>query len=156
SKARFPAGRGAAVVTPGGELIVAVSNYENRTWFHIRDAESGNLRGEVIAANALIRNLTLLPDGRTLVFVREPEFGGPTPPAILFGTVKDGFEAVDVQTKENAYTSLALHPSGKWLATGQLDGTVRIFDTSTWRETTAYQWPVKPVEGLAFAPNGLT
>ena len=34
-------------------------------------------------------------------------------------------------------------------------GTVRAFDTSGWREATAHKWPVEPVAGLAFAPDGL-
>ena len=151
------AGRGGTVLTPEGTLVAAVSNYDNRTWFHVRDATTGALRGEHPAANSLIRDLTLLPDGKTLAFVREQEYRGPTPNAVVVGTLDGTFEAL-VTAKENepkTFASCALHPSGKWLAVGQYDGTVRVFDAHSWREAVAYQWPVKPVAGLAFSPDGL-
>jgi WD40 repeat protein len=150
------AGRGGAVVTPKGEWVAAVSNAVNRTWLHIRDAATGELRGEVPAANALIRDLTLLPDGRTLAFVRFQEYKGPTVNALVAGEIGRKLDVIDRPAKGAEYQCLALHPSGKWLAAGQIDGTVRVFDTANWREVTAYQWPVKPVAGVAVAPNGLT
>lgn len=150
------AGRGGAVITPKGEWVAAVSNAVNRTWFHIRDAATGDFRGEVHAANALIRDLTLLPDGRTLAFVRFQEYKGPTVNALVAEEIGRKLDVIDRPAKDAGYRSLVLHPSGQWLAAGQVDGTVRVFDTASWREVTAYQWPLKPVAGIAFAPNGLT
>jgi WD40 repeat protein len=134
-----------------------VSNGSNRTWLHVRHPASGGFRGRYHAANSLIRDLTLLADGRTIALVREQEYQGPTPNAVVLGTIGKKFEPLVTAKKkgENTFTSLALHPSGKWLAVGQSDGTVRLFDTNRWREAVAYQWPVKPVAGLAFAPDGL-
>jgi WD40 repeat protein len=149
-------GRGGAVVTPAGEWVAAVSNFNNRTWLHTRDAETGEFRGEVHAANALIEDLTLLADGRTLAFVRLREYCGPTQNALVAGSIGEKFEVIARPARDAMFWSLALHPSGRWLAAGQDDGTVRVFDTASWREVIAYQWPVKPVVGLAFAPTGLT
>ena len=150
-------GRGGAVLTLEGELIVAVSNFSNRTWLHARDSATGEFRGERGGTNSLIRDLTLLPNGRTLAFVREQEYCGPARNAIMLGTVGEMFEPL-VITKEKdqeLYTALAVHPSATWLAVGQTEGVVRIFNTAIWKETVAYEWPVKPIEGLAFAPDGL-
>jgi WD40 repeat protein len=150
------AGRGGAILTPDGEFIAAVSNGSNRTWLHARDPASGAFRGQRGAVNSLIHDLTLLADGQTIAFVREQEYRGPTPNAVVIGTIGEKFEPlVTAKTGETLYSSLALHPSGKWLAVGQSDGTVRLFDTETWREAVAYQWPIQPVAGLAFAPDGL-
>jgi len=150
-------GRGGSVLMPDGTLVSAVSNGSNRTWLHARDSTTGELRGQHHGANSLIRDLTLLADGKTLAFVREQEYCGPTRNAIMVGTVGSKFEPLVMVKKqgEKLYTSLALHPSGKWLAVGQADGVVRIFDTATWKEMVAYEWPVKPIEGVAFAPDGL-
>lgn len=150
-------GRGGTVLTPEGELIAAVSNFNNRTWLHAYDSVAGEFRGERGGANSLIRDLTLLADGKTLAFVREQEYRGPARNAIMVGAVGEKFEPLVVVKKkgEELYTSLAVHPSGKWLAVGQADGVVRIFDTSRWKEAIAYEWPVKPIEGVAFALDGL-
>jgi WD40 repeat protein len=149
-------GRGGAVLTPGGEYLAAMMNGGVRTYLHTRDAATGELLGEQLLSPCLIHDLTLLPDGRTLVFVQTKEYMGPTPNALVAGVPGGKFEAVYVGPPGANFRSLALHPSGKWVAAGQFDGTVRLYDASTWREVVAYEWPVKPIEALAFAPNGQT
>jgi hypothetical protein len=147
-------GRGGAVLTTDGAFVAAVSNNHDKTWLHTRDAATGVLRTERLMAEALTRNLTLLPDG-TLVFIREQLYQGSTPNALMIGTISGTFEPIDTPTKSAAFTALALHPSGEWLAVGDSEGTVRTFDTRHWREASAHRWPVAPVHGLAFSPDGL-
>jgi hypothetical protein len=149
-------GRGGAVLTPSGEYIAAMMNGGVRTYLHTRDAATGAFRGSQLLSPCLVRDLTLMPDGHTLVFVQTQEYQGPTPNALMVGVPGGKFEAVHEGPDCAHFRSLALHPSGKWLAAGQFDGTVRVYDVNTWREVVAYQWPVKPIEGLAFAPNGQT
>ncbi len=148
-------GRGGAVLTPDGAFVAAVSNGHDKTWLHTRDTATGTVRDQRLVAASLIRHLTLLPDGRTLVFVREQVYQGSTPNALMIGPVDGLCEPIDTPTKNSVFTALALHPSGQWLAVGQFDGTVRTFDVRTWREVSAYQWSANPVVGLAFAPDGL-
>jgi WD40 repeat protein len=149
-------GRGGAVLTPDGEYLAAMMNGGVHTYLHTRIAATGEFRGEQVLAKSLVRDLTLLPDGRTLVFVRTQEYMGPTPNALVTGVPGGKFEVLHAGPDGAHFRSLALHPSGKWLAAGQFDGTVRVFDVTNWREVVAYQWPVQPIEGLAFAPNGQT
>lgn len=150
------AGRGGAVLTPEGALVAAVCNGDDKTWLHARDAATGEFRSEHLVARSLIRDLTLLPDGRTFVFVRERQYKGLAANAVLVGTLGAKFEVLlKPKASQAEFTALALHPSGKWLAVGSEDGTVRTFDTAGWREATAHTWPVEPVAGLAFAPDGL-
>ena len=148
-------GRGGAVLTPAGEYIAAIMVDGRTTRLHVRAALGGAFRGEHVLSPCLVSNLTLLPDGRTLVFLRHQEYQGETPNAIVTGTVNGAFEPVLVAPEPDTFSALALHPSGERLAVGHSDGTVRVFDVGTWREVKAYQWPVRPVAGLAFAPDGL-
>lgn len=125
-----------------------------KTRLHTRDATTGARRREQHLSPCLIRDLTLLPDGR-LAFVRFQEYQGKTPNALVAGVAGGKFEVVHQAAGVAAFTALAPHPSGKWLAVGQDDGLVRTFETATWNEVSSHQWPVKPVAGLAFAPDGL-
>lgn len=149
-------GRGGAVLTPGGAYVAAVTDGDSKTWLHVRDAATGEFRSEHLVARSLIRDLTLLPDGKTLAFVREKQYEGRTVSGVMLGTINGKFEPL-VKSKSGGdeFTSLALHPSGKWLAVGHADGTVRCFDTTIWCESSTHKWPVQPIAGLAFAPDGL-
>ncbi len=147
-------GRGGAVLTPDGRFVAGVMANGTQMRLHTRDAATGAFRTEQALSPCLTRDLTLLPDGR-LAFVREQQYKGKTPNALVVGTIGGKFEVIQQAAGVASFTALALHPSGQWLAVGQDDGLVRTFETSTWNEMSAHQWPVKPVAGLAFAPDGL-
>jgi WD40 repeat protein len=151
-------GRGGAVLTPEGVLVAAVTEGGDKTWLHTRATATGaRQRDPQLVAHSLIRDLTLLSDGRTLAFVRERQWKGKTANAVMLGTIGGKFEPLLTAKGKSAktFSALALHPSGLWLAVGQFDGLVRIFDATTWCETAAYQWPVESLQALAFAPDGL-
>ncbi|HEY1186761.1 MAG TPA: WD40 repeat domain-containing protein, partial [Gemmata sp.] len=75
--------------------------------------------------------------------------------ALMAGVLGARCKVVVPQPGAVEFTALALHPSGPWAAAGQSDGLVRVFDTRSWAEVTAHQWAAQPIEGLAFAPDGL-
>jgi WD40 repeat protein len=51
-------------------------------------------------------------------------------------------------------TSVAFSPDGKTLATGNDDGTVRLWDTTTRRQITALTGSADAVTSVAFSPDG--
>jgi WD40 repeat protein len=55
-----------------------------------------------------------------------------------------------------AVTSVAFSPRGQILATGNADGTVRLWDVAAHRQITALTRPAGPVTSVAFSPRGQT
>ena len=49
---------------------------------------------------------------------------------------------------------MAVAPDGRWLATGDSGGTVRIWDTATWQERATLPGHRRAVSTVAFAPDG--
>jgi len=55
----------------------------------------------------------------------------------------------------STFTSLAFHPSGRYLAATSNDATVKLYDTSNWALATTYTWDVGRMRSVAFSPDGL-
>jgi WD40 repeat protein len=53
-------------------------------------------------------------------------------------------------------TALALSPDGRRLVTGGDAGTIKVWDTATWRELVTMKDHAHAVRGLAFTPDGRT
>jgi len=49
---------------------------------------------------------------------------------------------------------LAFHPSGAVLAAACNDGTVKLYDTTTWEVARSFAWDVGPVRAVCFSPDG--
>ena len=52
------------------------------------------------------------------------------------------------------FTDVAVHPSGRSLAVTGNDGTVRLYDTKTWRVVQAFEWEVGKLRCIAFSRDG--
>lgn len=143
--------------TPRGDYLAVVTDWKDQIWLHVRDTETGELRNEHELGTGRISALTVLPDGRVAFvrFDRDEHVAGRPGAALVAGPPGGPFEVVRTAAEADQFTALALHPSGRWLAAGQADGLVRVFDTHSWDEVTAYRWAEERVHGLAFAPDGL-
>jgi WD40 repeat protein len=51
-------------------------------------------------------------------------------------------------------TSLAFHPSGRFLAATSNDETVKLYDTETWQIAQTFSWKIGRLRSIAFSPDG--
>jgi WD40 repeat protein len=149
--------RGGAALLPGGRVAAAFTDRNARTWFEIRDTASGDMLDRQLVAHGLIHGLRTSPDGGTLLYLRElvAEPHREQTGTLTFGPPDAArFEHLPGEAARLPFTVAEFHPSGRWAATAQGDGTVRVFDVPGWREVRAYQWPVGWVRALAFDRDG--
>ncbi len=57
-------------------------------------------------------------------------------------------------TSRHAFTNLAFHPSGRWLAATSTDGTVKLYDVATWALARTFNWKIGRMRSVAFSPDG--
>ncbi len=52
------------------------------------------------------------------------------------------------------FTSIAFHPSGRFLAATSNDATVKLYDTTSWEVAKTYTWDIGKMRSIAFSPDG--
>jgi WD40 repeat protein len=52
------------------------------------------------------------------------------------------------------FTSIAFHPSGRYLAATSNDATVKLYDTETWQVAQTFSWNIGRLRSVAFSPDG--
>lgn len=52
------------------------------------------------------------------------------------------------------FTSVAFHPSGRYIAATSNDATVKLYDTTNWREARAFTWQLGRLRSVCFSPDG--
>ena len=98
-----------------------------------------------------IRGLAFLPDGRRLFSLS----GDRRQPLVLWDTLSRDRLAV-LGTDQEQLTSMAISPSGRWLATGTAGGTTVLWDTDAQDAVLRLRSSLKKVDRVCFSPDGRT
>jgi WD40 repeat protein len=139
---------------PDGRLVVGhqydvgVAVQDSVHELAVFNASDGRRITTVPAVSKQISRLAFSPDGGRLVAL-----AGRT---ILIWTAADwSAKPRKVTGARSHFTSLAFHPSGRFLAATSNDATVRLYDTSNWALATTYTWDIGRMRSVAFSPDGL-
>ncbi len=116
-----PKGANQAAYTPNGSLLASAGNDAvSRTW----DPASGAKLGEVIGGSYAVPSFVLTSDGEYL--------GLANGSLVRFREITSGSFAFTVYG-DGWFYALALSPDGRWLATGEVNNRVQIWDLSGWQ-----------------------
>jgi WD40 repeat protein len=130
---------------PRGDLLaVGAADNTIRFWDPIRRREVGTLEGHT----DVVRDLAFSPDGTWLASASESR-----DKRILIWDVARKTWMHALEGHSNTVTCVAFSPDGKTLASGSVDGSVRLWDTQTWREIATLAHGSR-VYGVAFTPDG--
>ncbi len=128
----------------GGLLATGGVDGTVRLWDVNRRTEVAVLRGHKDA----VRDVAFSPDGRWLASA-----GDTSEHVIRIWDVAGQKEIQLLEGHTFGVYALAFNGDGKLLASGSLDGTVRLWDTTTWREIAVLKHGTN-VYGVAFTPDG--
>lgn len=144
---QFPTG--ALAYSPDGKSLVAAyaSGVDAHFIFYARD--TGRARREIVTSfgHSPPNLFAFSPDGRVLVALHGPVLG--------VTDVATGAKVAAIKPGTKHFKGLAFTPDGKRLIAVNTDAAVRVYETTTWTETTGYEWDIGKLTAVAVAPDGL-
>lgn len=137
--------------SPDGRQLIT-NGYEGiiRIW----DVASGELRGTIESGNGEFSAMALLPDGKSLVTSSKSSSPSQGIYVVKFWNLASGQILRSFDPGEGVQ-SLAVSPDGRTLATGGMDGTLKIMDINTLKERSVFLVEsYRDIRALAFQPGG--
>ncbi|MEV6303486.1 WD40 repeat domain-containing protein [Actinoplanes sp. NPDC051861] len=134
--------RAVAIAPDGTWLVTGGFDRQVRIW----DAQTRTVRSNLTDGAGDVNAVAVSPDGTWVAAVDRD--GGLTAWDVARAAV-----LTRVATSSGPMNAMAIEPGGKWLVTGG-SGTVRRWDTTTWRVTGQLRPRSGRVSGLAVAPDG--
>jgi WD40 repeat protein len=148
-----------AICGPAGIFVALEYRYggdEPLEGLVIRSVADGSLiRREKLSAtdgrmllNDAGLTLSIHPSGRYFAFPQKKH--------VRLWPLADGLKLPDKLNAKfaGACHAVAFHPSGSLLAAAGSDGTVKLFDTSTWEVARTLAWDIGPLGAVCFSPDG--
>jgi WD40 repeat protein len=142
---------GGAAFLPSGKTVVMGGGVLGDRVLLLERASGRWLPGLKGVLADLPSKLVLSPDGKTLATVPTPGFGYDA--KLWDMTSRKPLGVVSGHAERASATCAAFSPDGQRLATGGLDGLVKIWDVATQREISSWRHG-QEVSAVAFSPDG--
>lgn len=132
------AGRFVSFVDVGGAYVAVV-----------RDAATGEPVGKAqVNVPYRLEGLTVSPDRQCVVGYRATKF-------LVYQSADLAAAPMVVRnTSRKAFSGLAFHPAGRFLAATSNDASVKLYDTATWAVVRTFDWAIGRLRSIAFSPDG--
>jgi WD40 repeat protein len=147
---------GSLAFTPDGKsLVTASDDGEVDLWDVARRVKTTTVNPASTSPTAPLAAVAVSPDGKTIAFGAGSLQG--SGPAVKVWSVTAGQVTQTIKVSANGVSSVAFSPSGKQLAAGVLDGTVRLWDLHVpGAPIGTFAGHRYPVEHVTFSPDGKT
>jgi WD40 repeat protein len=147
---------GSLAFTPDGKSLVTASDAgEVDLWDVARRVKAATLQPLSTSPSAPLAAVAVSPDGKTIAFGAQT-LQGVSPTVKLWSTATRQVTQT-IKASANGVSSVAFSPSGKQLAAGALDGTVRLWDLHVPATPIGtFAGHRYPVEHVTFSPDGKT
>lgn len=140
---------GATLVTATGRRLRDETPHDYKAQFW--DLRAGTVRHETTGFKGSISSLVFFPDGKKAALANDD--GNVYVCDVAAGTKTLTITAVGTEELDNIF-AIAISPDAKTLATGHLDGRVRIWDAETGGHKRAFEAHTRLVAGVAFSRDG--
>lgn len=137
----------AVAFSPDGGTLAVIERVAEGEQLVLRDAAAAPLVRIPTGANLWRVPLLFLPCGKRLATLRDTELD-------LWDVAAAAHPAKVIAPGRANFRGLAVHPSGRFLATAGGDGVVRLWDAQTLRPGEAYKWGIGKLHSVAFNEDG--
>ncbi len=142
----------ALAFSPDGEFLAAAQTVplaeDVKLWIvHVYQFHSRELFCE-LDSGAPVGALAFSPDGRRLAATAGPRW-------FVWQVPEGTTVAGDSSDFSGTFHACAFTPDGRHLAVSRSDHSIRLIDTTTWRESADFEWGIGRVTCLAFTPDGM-
>ena len=139
--------RGVVILPSAGIAVAEDRSTEIPAQIHLLTAEGRSSRIWRTSFD-FVRQLAVTPNGRLIAaqFQRNVVIWDANDP--------DNPPAQIKNESRFAFTGIAFHPSGRYLAATSNDESVKLYDTATWEIARTFTWDIGRMRSVAFSPDG--
>jgi len=122
-------------------------NEKATAFIRLLDVASGREQGRLVGHSSVTWSVAFSPDGKYLA--------ADSGPFIWVWNVRTEQPVTRLKVGRYEFKQVAFTPDGRFLAATGNEGTVRFWDTATWRQHVAFDWDIGPLVSLDIARDGL-
>jgi WD40 repeat protein len=138
---------GGIAYSPDGKYLATGHRLYDDYIVRLCDVPSGNTIQVSKGWRHMVRKLAFSPDGKILA--------GAVGPSLRIWDVEQNREVARRKPSSKHFQGMSFTADGRYLLTVSNDETLRVWDTRSWQEHSAYTWKIGRLLNIALSPDGL-